>query len=682
MLNYYVDPGSGFIFAQNTSFLWAVILGLIAPLFFVFRFLINFFKKKFWIIIFFLIIIVTGAILMHNHKNTNKVVILGIDAMEPNITERLMSEGKLPNLSYLKSHGAYSHLATTIPAESVVAWTGFSTGVNPGNHGIFGFVMRDPRYYLPFLSLNDISNVNGKIEVQTRRKAKTFWSILSENGIPSDIYFCPNTFPPERILGRMLSGMGTPDITGTMGKFSFYTSKTLSQEDKESRGRIISVGLKDNIIETKIFGPKVAGSGSVSEAVIPLKVVFSQDSQSVSLEFQGKQVLLKQGNWSDWQKISFKIDFLNKTHGIFRFYLKSAAPDFELYLSPINFDPQAPVFPVSYPESFSQELAKSVGLYYTQGMPHDTWALSEGRLDEKAFLEHVDEILEEKTKILNKGLKEHKNGLLFFYFDTLDIVQHMFWRYIDPANPLYEKDLLYQETIFAYYEKIDRIIGEAAKNLDKDTTLIILSDHGFNSFRRSVHLNRWLLENGLLVLKNGVEESKEFFDGIDWLKTKAYAVGFGGIYINLKGRERNGIVDDSEAGQIKNTISEGLKQWRDTQAGTNVVKNVYFKENVFFGAHAEYAPDLFVGFNAGYRASWQTALGGVPKVLIEDNKKKWSGEHLIDSSLVPGVLFINRKTSLKQPFIIDVAPTVLSLFGIDISKGMDGKVLIDNVNEK
>lgn len=610
---------------------------------------------------------------MHKHKNTNKVVILGIDAMDPNITERLISEGKLPNLSYLKSQGAYSHLATTIPAESVVAWTGFSTGVNPGNHGIFGFVMKEPKNYLPFLSFNDVSNIDGKIDIQTRKKAKTLWGILSEKSIPCFIYFCPNTFPPERVFGKMLSGMGVPDISGNMGKFSFYTTKALSKEDEESRGRIINVRPKDNIIETKIYGPKVAGSGSVIEAVIPLKIIFSADNQSVSLEFQGKRVLLKQGNWSDWQKIVFKIDLFKATHGIFRFYLKSISPDFELYLSPINFDPEKPIFPVSYPKSFSRELAKNIGPYYTQGMPHDTWSLSEGRLDELVFLEQVDDILNDKEKILKKELMGFKKGLFFFYFDTLDIVQHMFWRYIDQEHPLYENGSAHQNTIYAYYQKLDRIIGDVLKNLDKGATLIILSDHGFNSFRRSVHLNRWLLENGLLFLKNEAEESKEFLEDVDWPRTKAYALGFGGIYINLKGRESQGVVEDSQVGQIKSFISKGLKQWHDAKTGALVVKQVYSKEDVFSGNYAEYSPDLFVGFNAGFRASWQTALGGVPKFLIEDNRKKWSGDHLIDPALVPGVLFINKKAELKQPAIIDIVPVVLHLFGIEKPNHMEGK---------
>lgn len=299
-------------------------------------------------------------------------------------------------------------------------------------------------------------------------------------------------------------------------------------------------------------------------------------------------------------------------------------------------------------------------------------------MDEKAFLEHVDEILKEKEAILNEELKEFKGGLFFFYFDALDAVQHMFWRYLDPQHPLYVKGSLYQDTIFRYYEKIDRIIGEVLKSIDKDTALIILSDHGFSSFRRAVHLNRWLLENGYLFLNEGVKESKEFFENIDWSKTKAYALGFGGIYLNKIGREYYGTVKESEAQDLKEAIKEGLKQCKDPENNESVVRSVYAQEEVFQGPYINNAPDLFVGFNVGYRASWQTALGGTPDTLLEDNKKEWSGDHLIDPALVPGVVFVNKKADLRTPSIIDITPTILGLFGIDKLKDMQGEALFKN----
>jgi len=274
------------------------------------------------------------------------------------------------------------------------------------------------------------------------------------------IYFCPNTFPPEPIFGKMLSGMGVTDISGTMGKFSFYTTKALLEEDKESRGRIIQVVSDNKIILALLYGPKVGSAGSIAEATIPLKIILQPDEEKILLEFQGKKFFLKKGTWSKWQRISFKIGIFKKAHGILKFYLKNITPDFELYLSPINFDPQRPLFPISYPKNYSKGITKRTGSFYTQGMPHDVWPLTEERIDEKIFLEHADMILEERKRILVEELNNFKRGVFFFYLDTLDCIQHMFWRYLDNIHPLYEPDSIYKDTIFKYYEKIDRILGE------------------------------------------------------------------------------------------------------------------------------------------------------------------------------------------------------------------------------
>ncbi len=608
---------------------------------------------------------------MHKDGQRNKVIILGVDAMDPHITEQLIQQGRLPNFSYLKNTGSYSPLSTTIPSESVVAWTSFATGLKPGSHGIFDFIMRDPKTYLPYLSLSEISNVRGEVKIQTYRKGDTFWNILSRNKIPCFIYFCPNTFPPEPLFGKMLSGMGVPDISGTMGKFSFYTTKALSEQDKESRGRIKQVVPYKNVIQTELYGPKAIQNGYVTESTAPLRIFLKPDEETAQVYLQSRRFFLKKGTWSDWQKVTFKIGLFRRAHGILKFYLKSVRPEFELYCSPINFDPEMPLFPISYPKDYSGKLVKKTGLYYTQGMPNDTWALTENRLDATTFLEQVDEVLLERERILEEELKKFKGGAFFFYFDTLDITQHMFWRYIDHRHPLYEKNPLYQDVIFKYYEKIDRIVGKVLKGLDKDTTLIILSDHGFGSFRKAVHLNRWLLENGYLFLREGIKESKELFEDIDWSKTKAYAVGFGGVYLNKAGREYYGIVDEDEVHDLKESIIKKLKDFEDTGNGQKVIKNVYVSEDTFAGPYINDAPDLFVGFNDGYRASWQTALGGVPSILLEDNKKEWSGDHLIDPSLVPGVIFVNKKISFENPSIIDIAPSILDLFGIAKPKKYD-----------
>lgn len=674
----YIDPGNGFVFIQNTSFIGPAILSLLGFILLWIRFFYKFTKRLLWAVIIIVIIIIIGGIIMSKRGVNKKVIIIGIDAMDPNITERLMNEGKLPNFSRLKSNGSYSRLQTTYPAESVVAWSSFSTGLNPGGHGVFDFIMREPSNYMPYLSLNEVSMDAQKIKIY--RKGITFWETLSKSKIPSSIFFCPNTFPPEKILGKMLSGMGVPDLYGTMGRFLFYTSKELSEQEKETRGKLIFVKPNKNIVETYIYGPKVLVKNEVVESMVPLKITLYPNAKNVEIEFQDNRLFLEKDTWSKWQRISFKIGQLKKAYGIVKFYLKGIEPDFELYLSPVNFDPEKPIFTISFPKGLSRKIARKVGLYYTQGMPHDSWALSEDRIDEEAFLQHVDMVFEERERILREELKSFRSGVFFFYFDTLDIIQHMFWRFIDSKHPLFISSSPYKGTIFKYYEKMDQLLGEIIKSIDEDATIIVLSDHGFSAFRRTVHLNRWLLENGFLCLKDGITEGKEFFEGVDWSKTKAYALGFGGIYLNKIGREKNGIVEEWEQEGLKKAISEKLKQWLDVQAQDNIIKNVYEKEEIFTGPYTEQAPDLFIGFNAGYRASWQTALGGIPKISIEDNNKKWSGDHLVDPTLVPGIIFINKKFKLNNPEIADIAPTILCIFNIHNSKQTQGKILISDEN--
>ncbi|MFH0877654.1 MAG: alkaline phosphatase family protein [Candidatus Omnitrophota bacterium] len=670
----YVDPGQGFVYAQNAPLIWSILIGFL--FFLPFRFFYKFVKKFLWIFILSVALLFTGGILMNMMgKTKKKVILLGIDAMDAKMTQRLMKEGRLPHLASLARTGGFLPLKTTNPAESAVAWSSFITGLNPGGHGIFDFIMRDPKTYLPYLSLNEISNDSGLPKVMMRRKGQAFWTLLSRNKIQSSIYFCPNTFPPERLLGRMVSGMGVPDITGTMGKFTFYTSKPLLPEDRDSRGNIVPVILDQGVAQTALYGPKMISSGATVQAKVPLTIILSSDARSACLEFQKKQVCLQEGQWSSWQRIIFKIGLCRRTEGIVRFYLKAVERGLELYASPINFNPCRPVFPISYPKGEACRLAKQNGFFYTQGMPYDTWALTEGRLDEKVFLELTETIFEERKKILLEELKRFKNGLFFFYFEDLDAIQHMFWRTVDPRHPLHETGGPYSRTIEQYYEKMDGVVGELLKDLDEDTVLMVFSDHGFTSFRKSVHLNRWLLEHGYLFLEKGQNESKEFFEHVDWHKTKAYALGFGGIYLNRIGREYGGIVGESEAESIKQRIKDEMKQWKDPQDGSVIVEEVYPQEEIFTGPYASDAPDLFVGFKEGYRASWQTALGGVPSTLIEDNRKKWSGDHLVDPSFVDGVIFSNIILKSDRPSIIDIAPTVLEVFGISKPSEMEGNAL-------
>ena len=142
----------------------------------------------------------------------------------------------------------------------------------------------------------------------------------------------------------------------------------------------------NNIIDAFLYGPRDTSKSSAQDIKIPFQVKINLESNYVVIKIQDKQIFLKQGEWSDWIKLVFKVSAFNKVKGICKFYLKGIQPNFELYCSPINFDPRTPHFPISYPKDFSKELVKEIGLFYTQGMPYDTWALNEQRINEDIFL--------------------------------------------------------------------------------------------------------------------------------------------------------------------------------------------------------------------------------------------------------------------------------------------------------
>jgi len=685
MLFAYIDPGTGHtILVGAGAGLIAFLVAFLGIFLAFFKRIFNFLKRHkrgmFIILLLITLLGLTIGVIMKKREAVfdKRVILLGFDGLSPDILEAMMNKGELPNFIRLRETGSYRHLSTTNPSQSPVAWAAFATGQNPGKNGIFDFIVRDPKTYGLDLSLSNIQNNRPMRAI----KSKCFWQYTSEEKIPSVIITCPVTFPPDRVYGRMLSGMGVPDILGTEGTFTFYTTETL-KEDKSTGGKVFHVRKSPEMV-MDLIGPRVALPGGKPDHVkVPFKAVLQEDKKSYIIEYQNNRFELKAGEWSDWKEVTFKIGFLNKAKGILKFYLVEASPEFKLYISPINFDPRDPFYQISYPKSYSKELANAIGLYYTQGMPMDTWAVNEKRLTEEPFLEQLNEVLREKRAMLDFELNRFKKGVLFCYFESSDIIQHMFWRYTDPGHPLYEENapLEYKSMIKEWYKKMDDILGEVINGIDKDDTLIVLSDHGFNTFRRSVHVNSWLRANGYLGLKNMYAESgSELLSDIDWSKTKAYSIGFGAVYINQKGRERDGIVNPgSEAELLKGEISERLKGWRDVAHNKAIINNVYRGEEIFRGDYADKAPDLYIGFNIGYRASWQTALGAVPKGLIEDNLKKWSGSHLFDPGLIPGIIFSNREIEMKDPSIYDIAPTVLRIVGFNEERlrrcDMDGTPL-------
>jgi predicted AlkP superfamily phosphohydrolase/phosphomutase len=672
-MNYaYIDPGTGYTIASFFGWIIAGGLGFIGLLAAFRKRIFKPFRNNKYVFIVIAavvaiaaIILITGRLMGRRESDFDKkIIIIGFDGLSPKIVESMMSEGQLPHFKKLSESGSYSRLATTNPSQSPVAWAGFSTGKNPGKHGVYDFIVRNPKTMELSLSLSNIQR--GK--AQNVKQELNFWDYTSHENIPTVVLGCPVTFPPDKVYGKMLSGMGVPDILGTEGTFTFYTTKQEEKND-DTGGTVVSVR-KAPVIVTHLIGPKRSSfSGKVENIKVPMKIQVEETERTVRILFQGNSFELSEGEWTDWKNITFDLGQKRTMRGILKFFLVEMDPELKLYVSPINFDPREPFFPISYPKDYSHTLATEIGLFYTQGMPMDTWAVNEGRLDEAAHIEQISEVLREKKAMLDFELSQFEKGMLFCYFESSDIVQHMFWRYTDPEHPLYEQDAPeeYTSLIKSWYVKLDVILGEVMGSINDEDYLFVLSDHGFDTFRRSVHINTWLREQGYLTLKDPYAVSGgELLSDIDWSQTKAYSIGFGAIYINQKGREKDGIVENgTESEELKDEIREKLLEWMDSENQAAVISNAYNGNDIFIGPHSNNTPDLYVGFQLGYRASWQSALGAVPEKHIEDNLKKWSGSHLFDPVLIPGVLFCNKEIEKKDPGIYDLAPTIVKLIGYD-----------------
>ncbi|HXE57978.1 MAG TPA: alkaline phosphatase family protein [Gemmatimonadales bacterium] len=612
----------------------------------------------------------------------SKVIVIGLDGLEPTIVEPMVERGELPALARLRSVGGYSRVRTTYPAQTPVAWSTFATGTNPGGHGIYDFVRRDPRTYFPDFSLNRYEQKNAFLPPRAvnLRRGTPFWELLTAAGVPSTIIRCPCTFPPDELKGRMLSGMGVPDLRGGLGTSTFYTSADAVRAGESEQ--VIRVEPRGDTVRTHLIGPRHPRTRADILHEITVRLEPAARRVTILTDGEPRELRVDVGAWSAWARVKFKTGLLQGVHGMVRFHLVRLEPHLELYASPVNFDPESTLlYPISAPADYARELSKAVGTFYTTGMVEDHGGLTNGRFDEAAYLAQCDDVLRERERMLQHELARHREGVLFCLFDTPDRVQHMFWRFREDDHPANRDgvDRGLERVIEDHYRACDDIVGRALAQADDRTLFVVLSDHGFSSFQRGFHINTWLHDQGLLALKPGVvpgEEAGEFFRAVDWSRTQAYALGIGSVYLNVKGREAQGVVDPSEAERLAGRIARALTGVCDPERGRVAVRGAATRAQLYSGAHAQDSPDLVVLFEAGYRASWTTALGGVPRGHFEDNVKKWGGDHIVDPGLVPGVLFMNRPFRGESVGLADLAPTILGALGVPKGPAMEGESLL------
>jgi predicted AlkP superfamily phosphohydrolase/phosphomutase len=621
-----------------------------------------------------------------SRSRVRRVVILGLDGLDYRLTERLLAEGKLPHLAALRKQGCFKPLGTTLPPISPVAWSSFQTGVNPGKHSMFDFLTPDLRTYQPKLSSVEIRPPRrvlrlgnyqlplGRADVRLLRKSRPFWNILSDYGIFSSILRVPITFPPEKLRGVLLSAMCVPDLRGTQGMFSFYTTRPPRAGDKTG-GEVHPVVRTGNTIQADLIGPQHPFRTDHAILKVPFTVTI-RDADRAVLKIGGVRHELRKGEYTDWIKVRFHAAPGVNVGGLCKFLLLSTAPEYGLYVTPVNIDPEVPAMPVSYPSVYSVYLAKRQGPFATLGLAEDTWALNEHVLSDEQFLQQCLDTDLEREAMFFDALEKVPRGLCVCVFDGTDRLQHMFWRDVDDQHPARAEHPVPagRNVIEHLYRRMDDLVGRTmARCRRRDTLLMVISDHGFNSFRRGVDLNRWLEENGYLKVHAG-QRSEEYLAGVDWSQTRAFSLGLAGIFLNLRDKYAQGIVEPGpEAAKLQQEIAERLTALVDPPNGARAIKRVYVTSQVYRGPYRDQAPDLIPGYERGYRVSWDTAIGRTTESVFHDNTKAWSGDHCIDPSLIPGVLFCNRPVATENPRLMDVGPTVLALFGLPIPEYMDGK---------
>lgn len=589
-----------------------------------------------------------------------------------------MAAGLLPNFTRLKELGGFRKLRTTFPALSPVAWSTFATGVNPARHNMFDFLNRNLKSYMPELSSSRVRNPErilkiGKYRiplsrplVELRRKSRTFWHILGEHHIGSTILRVPITFPPEKFHGRLLSAMCTPDLLGSQGTFALFTAN-VSQQAMESGNQfpLVSEGER---YTGEIQGPQNYMVDEGGALKIPFTVTRCGAERAI-LELDGERFELVAGKYTAWITLTFRAPLGIKVRGVARFLLTETQPSLSIYMTPINIDPDNPALPISHPSYYSAYLAKLLGVFSTLGMAEDTWALNEHAIDEAAFLQQAYLTYDEREAMFFSTLDRTNRGVVACVFDTTDRVQHMFFRHMRRDGP-------YRGVIEDLYRRVDDLVGKTLRYVDRDTALIVLSDHGFTAFDRGVNLNAWLHRNGYLAVKENAT-GRDYLKDVDWDRTRAYTFGLAGIYINQKGREAKGIVEPgAESTALKAELAKKLSGLRDDQVNRVGIRTAWPSDSLYAGPYLHAAPDVIIGYAEGYRASWGAAVGKVVSEVFEENEKAWSGDHCVDPHLVPGVLLSNLTIDAEDPGIEDMAPTALDLFGIVPPTHMEGKPVL------
>lgn len=613
--------------------------------------------------------------------------------MEPSVVDVMLKTGELPNFKRLEARGGYQRLRSTIPPQSPVAWASFATCKEPGLHGVFDFLRRNVRAYTPspgvgftrHPELAPDGSVSKPAHSLNFRQGRTFWSVADQHGVRCKLLYVPFSYPADDLkAGQMLCGEGVPDIRGyTTTFFSLSDSFTEQQlEERVSGGVRLPLRFEGDSATVQVSGAVDPRQGPQYYVKAPMRVTADRTGHRVSIEIQGQAETIAEGAWSRWFEWTFQVTPKYGVRAISRVHALEVGERVRLYMTSLQFHPKEPYVAFSEPAEYSGELADRYGLYKTLGWAYDTHALRQDGLSEDVFLDDARQTDAWVEKLTLDELDRGGFDMLIAVWTSTDRIAHMFWRFRDPKHPLYtpEGAQRYGRILEETYQQMDAIVGRVMDKLRDDDLLIVLSDHGFHSFRRGFNVNTWLIRNGYLVVKEQSDPEtayteKEFLQGFDWSKSRAYALGLGSIYLNQKGREVGGIVDPADAANVISELREKLLQVVDPETGERIFTGIYTKED-FGGQPTVDTPDIQLGYAEGYQSSKTAAKGGAPRDLFEPNTDKWSGDHgASDVKSSPGILFASRPLA-PNAAILDLGVTALTFFDVPVPPDFQGKSLL------
>lgn len=555
------------------------------------------------------------------------------------------------------------------------------------------------------------------------KEGPSFWTMTAEAGVPTVVLGAPLAFPAESVPhGRLLCGLGVPDVCGTNGLWFRYSTRFTTVAASETGGWTIPLepaadkagvrmwhGLiigppnvllaeEDIRLQARLDGSSLLERRRLLNRLAEIRanrylrqrLTVRQGDKRLVVEIDGKSQEVKEGEWSDWFGVRFVLSPLLSIDANARLFVMASEPP-EIYLTPLQFDPRRlpPNIDISFPRKFAADMAEAVGDYATLGWAGATNALKDEQLSEQGWWRDLELLMRDNERKLRRELARSDWRLLVSVFYETDMASHMYYRFIDSDNPRHAQDCAdypeFRDSLLRVYQWMDAVVGDTADRLNGDDLLLVVSDHGFAPFRWEVNLNKWLIDEGYLVPAQSGPRSQiidlfvsenPLVTRFDWPHSRAYALGLGEIYLNLQGREASGCVPASQSHALAEELRQKLLALR--HQGRQVIDRVHLRDEIFQGRHVGDAGDLLVGFARGYRVSWQTTLGNVASQVVEANTLKWSGDHCsVSSRLVPGILLASRKIGMRQPGLVDLAPTLLRLFGISLPAYMAGRPLFD-----